>query len=375
MKSYWNENMNIWYRIEQFFKHRQTGIIKKLFAKPQIRVSDVDWKNVNRILIVRQHDQLGDFLLSTPVFKAVRQLFPKSFIAVVARKYTAALVENNPYVDLVIPFYENGRDWSLDKVLSFVRQIRKYDMAIVLNTVSHSLTSDLLAFFSGAPFILGSEHHLFKNADRNFFYNLLAPYRTVDCQQSERNLDIVRYIGAESDDPCEFIKLTDAELEWAARFLRSKGKQSGKPLVAIHPGAGKMKNRWPAENFAQVGQWIAEKYSAQLYVTWGPNETEIGQAVISKLKVRPIISIHKELRHVAAVLSQADVLLCNDTGVMHLAAAVGTPLVAVFGPTDPALWKPAGETVVAVRANDKKCESVPPEKVFQSAIKLLHFKK
>ncbi len=367
--------MNIWYRIEQFFKQRQTGLMKKLFAKPPITVDQVDWGRVHRILVVRQHDQLGDFLLSTPVFKAVRQSFPKSYIAVVARKYTAALAENNPYIDRVVPFYENGRDWSPRRILSFIRHIRGYDLAIVLNTVSHSLTSDLLAYFSGAPYVLGSEHRPFKNSDRNFFYNLLAPYRKVECQQSERNLDIVRYIGVKAGDPSECIRLTEAEKQWARQFMQSLGKSPEKPLIAIHPGAGKVRNRWPAEKFARVGQQLADRTGGQLYVTWGPNEETLGRDVMSGLKVKPLFSVHKNIRRVAAVLSQADVLLCNDTGVLHLAAAVDTPIVAVFGPTDPAVWKPAGDRVLAVRAPDNRCESVSTEKVYRHAIKLLHFKK
>ena len=367
--------MTLWNRLEQYFKHKQLRFLQSFIGLDPVRPEQVDWNRIRKILVVRQHDQLGDFLLSTPVFKALKQKFPRAELAVVARSYTAPLLENHQYVDRIILLCENGRDWTWRTLSAFIKNIRSgYDLAIVLNTVSHSLTSDLIARFSGARYVLGPDHHLFAGTDRNFFYNLLAPYQDSPRSQSEKNLDILRYIGIDAADAREYITLSEQELRWATEHLRRLGWDERKPLIAIHPGAGKMPNRWPVENFAYVANRLVQKYSAQIYVTWGPAEEALGRALIKQLPAPTLSSTFSHIRRVAAVLARTDLLLCNDTGIMHVGAAVGTPLVAIFGPTDPREWKPVGDEFVALRGRDKTVQSVRPDDVLSEAERLLSSK-
>lgn len=346
--------------------------MESLLGLPRLSPQQFDAKSVHKILIIRQHDQLGDFLLSTPVFKAVRAKFPAAHIAVIARKYTASMAQNHQYLDAVIPFYENLKDWQPRYFVWFWRQLRSgYDLAIVLNTVSHSLTSDLLARISGARYVLGSEHRLFTGTKRNFFYNLIAPYQDGARHQSECNLDIVRFLGMDSDDLREDVTLTRQEREWAFEHLRRLGWNPQKMLIAIHPGAGKLSNRWPAQKFANVGEKLARLHDAQVLAAWGSKEDELGRQLLESLNHAAFAVTHLKLRELAAIFSFSNLLLCNDTGVMHVAASVGTPLVAVFGPTEPDQWKPFGGKFVAVRADDFRCASVTPNQVFEAASALI----
>ena len=364
--------MTFWNAFEQFFKHKQLRLFEKLLGLRRLFPEEFDASRVKRILIVRQHDQLGDFLLSTPVFRALRNRFPSAYVAIVARKYTAALAQNNEFIDTVIPFYEHGTDWRLKSLRYFRQQIRAgYDLAIVLNTVSHSLTSDLIARFSNAPYILGPEHLPFSGTKTNFFYNLISPCRDGRINQSERNLDIVRYIGADTEDASENITLLQSEKEWAKDHLRAMGWDGRKKLVAVHPGAGKIPNRWPVENFVAVAEKLVEEKNVQIFLTWGPAEEDLGARFSSLAKFHIISTTENNIRRFAALLASADLLLCNDTGVTHVGAAVGTPLVAVFGPTDPEQWKPVGERIIAVRGKDGVCSSVSTDSVLKKASGLL----
>jgi ADP-heptose:LPS heptosyltransferase len=282
------------------------------------------------------------------------------------------LAQDHQYLDEVIPFYENLRYWNPGYFIWFWRRIRSgYDLAIVLNTVSHSLTSDILARISRARYVLGTEHRLFNGTKRNFFYNLIAPHFNSTRHQSERNLDIVRFLGMNTDDLREHITLSSEERELASARVQSLGWDLQKLLIAIHPGAGKLENRWPVEHFALVGDKLAHDHAAQLLVTWGPKEEALGYQLLSALKHPAIALSGLKLRGLAAVYSHARLLICNDTGVMHLAASVGTPLVAIFGPTDPEQWKPIGDQIVAVRAEDCKCISVTPDQVLDAASRLI----
>jgi ADP-heptose:LPS heptosyltransferase len=364
--------MNIWNRIEQYFKERGLGTLERLIGLPKLSPADIDMSSIKRILVVRQHDQLGDFLLSSPVFRALRENFPMAFIAVVARSYTAEVAQNNRYLDDVIPFYEVGYYWNPRSVWQFIKKIRSdYDLAIVLNTVSHSLSTDLIAFFSRARIILGPSHKRFPGTVRNFFYHLEAPCEFDARHQTERNLDILRYIGVDTDDRTENIHLTDEELNWANDFLKSQGVNMENGVVFVHPGAGKVENRWPAANFALIANHLSDAFGLDIMVSWGPKETEVGEEVIRLLNQLPVSVPGLGLRKLASLIAVSKLCFCNDTGVMHVAAGVGTPLVAVFGPTNPALWKPIGEKFIAIRGNDHTCASVGVKDVLMAAERIL----
>ncbi|MDZ7289150.1 MAG: glycosyltransferase family 9 protein [candidate division KSB1 bacterium] len=332
----------------------------------------LDFTEVKRILVVRQHDMLGDFLLSTPVLRALHQRFPEAHIGVLVREYCADVARNNPYVNEVLVFYEHGLNWSWQRLRTLWRQLRrKWDLAVVLNTVSHSVTSDWLAHLSGARYILGSEHHIFPGCTRNFFYNLVAPYSKTLKHQSERNLDIVRHIGADTNNLSEVMHLDDIERQAAHQKFTNLGLRSGQLVIGMHVGAGKLMNRWPISRFSRLARLLREKYAAEIVLFWGPKEKNLSRQFCEEIRFQPVKVEPTDLRELAALFTQCDAVVCNDTGVMHVCAAVGVPLVAIFGPTDPKEWKPIGDKFVAARGKDQTVESVSVEQVLAALAFLL----
>jgi len=364
--------LTLWTRFEQLFKKWGMRLLEGILGKAPLHPEDFMPETVNKILVIRQHDQLGDLLLSTPVLRALRQHFPEAHIALLVRNYTHEVVKYNQYINEVIVFQEIGYNWTLNKFKKFIKKIfTPRDLTIVLNTVSHSFTSDLFAFLSRAPYILGSKHLLFPGCKRNFFYNLHAPYRKGIRNQSERNLDIVRYLGINTVDPGEHITLLDEEVRWANKALAQAGVRDNELVIGIHPGAGKIRNRWDVSNFAQAANSLHQTYNAKIIINCGSNEHLLVDSLVVQLKCEPIIFENLDLRQLAALISRYDLFLCNDTGVLHVAAAVGTPLVVIFGPTDPLQWKPIGERFIAVRGINRSCNSVSVEEVLQKAEMLL----
>ncbi|MGH7493531.1 MAG: glycosyltransferase family 9 protein [bacterium] len=361
-----------WYTIEQYFKRHGMRWLEKLFAKELLSPQRVEFSKIKRILVVRQHDMLGDFLLSTPVLRALRQNFPNAHIGVVVREYFTEIVQPHDDVDEVLAFYERGRRWTFERLRSFWRQLRApWDLAVVLNTVSHSLTSDLIAHFSGTKFVLGSEHRVFPGCKKNFFYNLLAPYQETKKHQSERNLDIVRHLGVTANDPSEVMCVRETEREAARRKLLDLGWRAEGLVIGMHVGAGKLTNRWPVARFAELAQHLHEAYSARIMLFWGAHEAELAAGFNEAVRFKPIKVGPGSLRELAAYFTHCAALVCNDTGVMHVGAAVGTPLVAVFGPTDPEEWKPLGKKFVAVRGEEQNVENVTTHQAMQALLFLL----
>ena len=364
--------MKLWNGIEQAFKRNWLRLFEKWLDRGVVSPNLINLYAIRRILVIRQHDQLGDFLLSTPVLRALRQFFPQAHIAVIARTYTAELAYNNPYLNEVLVVPEKLFGWTPLKIWRLLAGLlRGWDLAIVLNTVSHSLTSDLLAYFSGARYVLGSEHRIFPGCKRNFFCNLVARYFSQVKSQSERNLDIVRHLGIDTEDRGEVMALTAQEKLFASNFMRQHGIDEKDVVIAMHPGAGKIHNRWPVERFAELANTLHRRFNVRLILTWGPEENSLGVNLCRRLSFDPIVVHGLSLRHLAALLAHANVFICNDTGVMHLAAAVGAPLITIFGPTDPAEWKPIGKKFIAIRGEKHSCENVSVQQVLQTIQALL----
>lgn len=364
--------MRWWNRFEQFFKRHGLAMLERACARAVITPAKVDPAAIRRILVIRQHDYLGDFLLATPVLRALRERFPSAHLGVLVRRYTAGVAAHNQYLDEVLTFEEHGWNWTPRKLWQFWRQLRRgWDLTIVLNTVSHSLTSDILASFSRARYCLGSAERIFPGCSRNFFYNLIAPVGSEDRHQTDRNLDIVRYLGIDTSDHSEVMTLTEQDRGFAAAFLQRHGVSHKDRLVTIHLGAGKVNNRWPVAQFAALSNLLHQDYGVQILAAWGPQEMALGEQYLQALTFTPIILQNVSLRQFAAVLAQSEAYVCNDTGVMHVGAAVGARLVAIFGPTDPEFWKPKGKQIVALRGKNSDCATVTAEQVLQALLHLV----
>ena len=357
-------------RIESQLKNVSYKILEALWSKKEISPENFDREKIRQILIVRPHDQLGDFVLSTPAIQAVIDAFPKAKVTIVVKEYFVDVVKENPDLQVLV-FYQKLKNWNVKRALAFWKQLRKgYDLAIVFNTASHSFTSDLVAVLSGAKYILGSDVCPFTGTTRNFFYNLIAPTAHLDVHITYKNLAILEYIGISSKSVNEIMHLNCEHLA-ALRQEFSGIYQNEKLTVGMHIGANKFENRWQIEKFADLAEKLSREYKAQIMVFWGPKEWELKEAFekynLKSCKLVPPSSLYRQAMH----FSLCDFVLCNDTGVMHLCAAVGTPLIAIFGPTNPKFWKPLGEQFIAVRAEDHITGSVTVEQVYSEFKKML----
>ena len=323
----------------------------------------------NRILIVRQHDQLGDLLIATPVLRAMRRRFPNAFIAVVVREYTAPVVDNNPYVDEVIVFYEKLWRWNIRKLIMFWKSLRnRFDCVIVLNTISRSLSSDIIALLSGAKYIVGPDHLMLDPSIPEKVYNVPIRRSTAQKHEIERNLDIVRALGADENDFEYDLVLTDAEVNEAEKIYQSLGIAAGKTVVGVHFGALNPSKCFPLDKLVAVIDWMIEKFSVEVVLIISRNEIERKEIVMStahhKLYEAPVMP----LRIMAAFLRHMSLVLCNDTGTLHIAASQRVPTISFHSLSDPAIWKPPHPRHIAVRAADSLITSITVEQVQKAVV-------
>jgi ADP-heptose:LPS heptosyltransferase len=142
-------------------------------------------------------------------------------------------------------------------------------------------------------------------------------------------------------------------------------------MIAFHPGAGKPPNRWPAERFAGLAELLVSEYGARAFVTAGPMDDEPVARMQEGMHVPCTIVRRKPIREVAALLSWMDLVISNDTGIMHVAAAVGVPVLSLFGPTEPAQWAPTGARHRVLRGEAGNIDALSLEQVLREARTML----
>lgn len=327
---------------------------------------------VERLLVIRQHNQMGDMLLAVPAFRGLRRRFPDARITLVAAPINAEAARRVPYVDEVLTYAKREHRRDPFGLPRFVRELRRrrFDAVIVLSTVSFSVTSMLLAAASRARVRIGSTSASFGHDLSARFYHielpLPSPAELGRMHESAHNLYPLAAIGVREDDLSSLLVPTEAEERDAERFAAA-AFGAGTPFIVVHPGAGKSANIWPAERFAAVAERFAAPAGAGVVAVRGPVDGGAADAFLRALGRPPAVVSTPAIGFLGALMKRAACTLCNDTGVMHVAGAVGARCVAVFGPTDPLRWKPVGDRVVAVRSRDGRVESVGVETVLAAA--------
>ena len=297
---------------------------------------------------------LGDVLMSTPVLAALRRGYPQARITYATGAWSRPALQGNPNLDDIMDCgrlgsgaYHLSDYWRLASEL----RRRRFDLAIVLD---RSPALALLPALAGVPYRVGPD-----SGGRGFAHTRRVP---LDWQhpkhEAELYLDCVRALGCPVASPrLEFVP-SSADRAWAADRLSAYGAT---PLVAIHaggaanPGMTLLAKRWQPQGFAEVADRLAAVYGAQIVLVGAAGDAEAVEAVRAAMRSKPLVLAGQTtLGQLAAVYERCLIMLGNDSGVMHLAVAVGIPVVAVFGPSDPLVYGPYSSTSRAVR-KDAQC--------------------
>ena len=321
-------------------------------------------------IIVRSPNWVGDAVLSTPALSVLRGKHPKAHVSLLARRNVSDCFLNNPDVDEIITLPEkNDLSYWLK---AFRLRRKKYDKAILF---PNSFSSALFLRISGAEEILGYRRDgrgflltrapeptrkLLMEHQVNYYLHLIE--RLPDSAELD---DIGTYIikhkrvsGPEARMALVWV-VTQEEKEEARKFLKENKVKSVDRLIGINPGAtyGPAK-RWFPRSFADVAVKLIDKYSAKILLFGTAQEEEITDEISRYMREKCVNASGKTtLRQLGALLSMCELLITNDSGAMHIATAVKTPVVAIFGSTDPVRTGPWGErhTVLYRKLNCSPC--------------------
>ena len=301
-----------------------------------------------RILIART-DRMGDMILSTPVLKAVRQAYPHAYIAVMVRPYTRAVVQGNPYIDKVIVFDKKEFGANIFRYFSFIASLKRkrFDLALVLHPTNRD---HLMMFLCNIKKRVGYDRKMgFLLTDR-----MAHDKQKGQKHESEYALDMLRFIGVQPQEK-EFCVPIDPKAEqWAQVLFLKAGIKTSECIAVINPGASCPSKIWPAERYAAVADALAAR-GFKIIVLAGPDELDqlTARSVMDVMKAPAMDLIGKAgIPETASLFRKCSLVISADTGPMHIAAAVGVGLIAIFGRNQPGIspkrWGPVNSNSVVL---------------------------
>lgn len=325
-----------------------------------------------RILVVRQHNQLGDLLACVSIFRALKEKYPSSELSVIVSPANKNALHKNKFIDELFVFDKN-------KILSFgyLKQLfrflkKNYDVAIVPVTVSISFTSNLLCRIANAVIRIGPNSLNGKTNPSAFLFDRrinLDWKKYPDANVSDFSLDILRPFGISTDNFGSEISYDEKDEVEAKEFVQSFNRTTGK-IIGLHVGAGKPPNRWSYENFISLINLLEAGYKPIVYLTGSSDDVELIDAILRAIIPETKLFLNKEIPEVAALIAQSDLFITNDTGIMHVAGTTPTPQISIFGPTNPFNWAPIGKQKHFLRNSDL-IDDVSVDEVFSLCKTLL----
>ncbi len=310
-----------------------------------------------RILVVKL-DHIGDVLLATPVFSNLRKAYPEAEIHALTGSWSRIILESHPDVNRVLEynshkFCRSGDPTSLRKTIRLYRALRqsKYDLLIELRGDWRLVVFALLGFTTRRI-----NRASLQLANKLGFRSFSGKHETL------RNLDVLKQAGIPTPIQNTIFSVKAEDQKWSVDFLKSHQIDGECPIIAIHPGSPIQRKRWLTERYAELADWLITQKRAKILFVGVKDEISIINEIQGQMYGESVnIAGETTVPQLASILFKCNMFIGNDSGPMHLAAAVGTYTIGLFGPGDPERFGPVGEKCWTIR---KKLDCPPcPGKV------------
>ena len=312
---------------------------------------------MKKVLITRT-DRIGDVVLSTPVFKSLKNSFPSVSISVLVRPYTKEIVKDNPNVDEVIIYDPEGEHRTIKGLFKLAKEIesRNFDTALILFL---DFKVGLLTYLSKIPKRIGPGTKL----AQIFLTDRIKQHRSkVDKHETDYNLELAEILGAKPIRQSE-IYIPDEITKRIDKYFSSifnLQSSISNPIVGIHPGSGGSARNWRHERYTELANKIIEKTGATVFITGGPAEEKLVDGILNNIKGKAFKYIsYTGLKELAGIIKRFNVIVGPSTGPIHIATAVGTPVVSIYCPIfvcQPKRWGPIGKNDIVIVPDVPFCE-------------------
>jgi len=315
--------------------------------------------NFSRTLIIKP-SSMGDIVQALPVLTALKEAHPSARVSWLAERAFVGLLEGHPRLEEAIAFDRErftrlGRSVSATlEFLAFLKSLRKRRFTTVLD-LQGLFRSAVAALATGAPNRVG-----FREARElaPLFYTSEVALPREEMHAVDRYLALVQHVGLAAPKATDHLPVSEAARSAARRRLEEAGLRKGAPYAILCAHARWETKQWPAERFAEVADRLHERTGARSVLVGGEAAVPAGRSITGRAKSAPLdLTNRTTLKELVAVIAGARVLVSNDSGPMHIAAAEGVPVVAIFGPTSARRTGPygPGHRVLSGRAPCSPC--------------------
>lgn len=339
-----------------------------------------------RIVVVRT-DRIGDVLLSTPVLKVLRKHYPMSHIAMMVSPYTKEIVDGNPFIDEVIVLDKDGAQQGFLATVKFVAKLKKkkFDLAIILHP---TLRTHMICFLADIKERIGYDRKA------PYFLTKIVPHHKQEGlkHEMEYNFDLLEPLGITERASELYMPIKESSEEFVEGLLCRCGINSSKDkIIAINPAASCVSKRWPVSRFAELADRLCALYNAKIIIVADQAHSQISKDLLQMTRCKPFdLSGQLSLSQLASLFKRCVLVISNDSGPVHLAVAVGTPVISIFGRNQPGLgpkrWGPLGKFSLVLHkktdclaclahacVNNFKClEAIAVDEVLEQARHLLN---
>jgi heptosyltransferase-1 len=280
-----------------------------------------------RVLIVRM-SAMGDLIQTTPLPRAIRAAQPDAHIAWLAQSPFATLLEHNPHLDEIIAVPHRGL--TAADLLEAWWRLKAGEFTVTVDPQG-LLKSACATWMSGAPWRIGKEE---AREAADFAYNQMIEERWDQVYVSQRYLELCEPLGADRDDYIPEIFLVEEDYGPTDELYDAKDLDNGRTIVAMAPFAAEPRKEWPVEYWVRLGDLLTEELDAQIIIPGSAGEREKAQKLADQMARPAIVFAGKtNMREAAAFLERVDLFVGGESGLTHMAFAVGTPLACIVGPT------------------------------------------
>jgi predicted lipopolysaccharide heptosyltransferase III len=307
-----------------------------------------DWESVKRVLVVRLRS-IGDTVLATPSLFALKRFLPDAEIDILVEDWVAPVLAKHPHVTNVITLERGG----LAARVKLARELRAARYDVVYN-LHGGTTATFLTRATGARHRVGFKTYQYAKLHTALAPSPLLLWGQQKTHSVEQQLALLGWTGVPvSDRPRTQLGIDPEAAESVTLQLAAAGLEDRK-IALIHPAAAFATKQWAAENFARVAEFLTERGFAPVAIV-APHESETLNKLLTEVAV-DIATFDLSLPEVTALAKRAQLFVGNDSGIAHIAAAVGTPSVVVFGSSNIAHWRPWNRAAAEVVFEEMACQ-------------------
>lgn len=312
-------------------------------------------------ILIRGTNWLGDAVMTTPAMERLRSSFPNAHIVLLATPLTAGLFQDSPLINEIIEY--RRRETGVQAFFDTIRQIRErqFDVALLFQ---NAFEAALLARLGGVKLRIGFAeqgrgslltHKLFRGAE---YRNRHQTNDYLDIVAECERVCLGEGFKPATEKPLPSLVATPAQRQAAQQKLQQIGIANRRPLIALNTGATNSRAKcWPAAHFAELADRLSEQLNAQIVLIGGAAERDYADNVFHHIGQSRSVNLagQTSMQELIGLLAECDLLVSNDTGPAHVAAALGTPTLTLFGPTNEFETSPSGRRSELIRADNIEC--------------------